>query len=233
MSPNCLAMDLHISHLEIRVEQLEPMVDFYTEVLGFVVTDASTGPDAMVFLSRSSAEHHQIVLAAASDSGTPERVDHLAFRLGSFEELRAYYRLVDLETAECVSHGTSWSFYVRDPDGNRLEFFADTPWHVAQPARWPIDIETEAKDLDSETLDRVKSMPGYSAKSEWNAEHGRRISRDTQNEQAVMAASSDSASSPPDLTDRVAISSHRTGQGILTYYRQPTGRVIAQLRRYP
>ena len=37
------------------------------------------------------------------------------------------------------------SLYFNDPDGNGLEVFWDTPWHVAQPQGQPWDI-TMSKD---------------------------------------------------------------------------------------
>ncbi len=37
-----------------------------------------------------------------------------------------------------VTHGNAWSVYFKDPEGNGIEIFCDTPWHVAQPQlkRW-------------------------------------------------------------------------------------------------
>ena len=32
-----------------------------------------------------------------------------------------------------VSHGNAWSLYFTDPEGNGLECFVDSPFHVAQP----------------------------------------------------------------------------------------------------
>lgn len=32
------------------------------------------------------------------------------------------------------------SIYARDPEGNRLEIFIDTPWYVDQPMRVPVDF---------------------------------------------------------------------------------------------
>ncbi len=32
-----------------------------------------------------------------------------------------------------VTHGNAISVYFADPEGNGIEVFCDTPWHVAQP----------------------------------------------------------------------------------------------------
>ena len=36
-----------------------------------------------------------------------------------------------------MSHGNTLSIYFNDPEGNGLEVFWDTPWHVAQPKANP------------------------------------------------------------------------------------------------
>lgn len=53
------------SHLGIHVTNLDKMVNFYTRVLGLVLSDRGTlpaGPE-LAFLSRSPDDHHQVVLA--------------------------------------------------------------------------------------------------------------------------------------------------------------------------
>ena len=32
-----------------------------------------------------------------------------------------------------VTHGNAVSVYFKDPEGNGIEIFCDTPWHVPQP----------------------------------------------------------------------------------------------------
>jgi catechol-2,3-dioxygenase len=137
--------DFAVSHLEFRVRDLAAMEAFYTQALGFVVTDRGAGEAGMVFLSRSPAEHHQIVLnpVGKDAAGAPDRLDHVAFRLSALAELRALHGALETAAAarlETVSHGNSWSVYCLDPEGNRLELFVDTPWHVDQPVRFAIDL---------------------------------------------------------------------------------------------
>ena len=61
-----------LSHVGIYVTDLPKMIDFYTRVLGFVVSDAA--PDGRItFLSRNPSDHHQVVLAPGrqTDHETP------------------------------------------------------------------------------------------------------------------------------------------------------------------
>lgn len=171
--------NLALSHLELRVADLESMERFYTEVLGFVATDRGKGNNSMVFLSRSPDEHHQIVLSPGGD-GSPGTLDHVALRIGSLEALRKTFNALKARGDvgyETVSHGTTWSIYMRDPEGNRVEVFVDTPWHVAQPTRFPIDLSLSDEELARETEERIRTLPGFGPVDAWRDTHRKRLGR--------------------------------------------------------
>ena len=53
---------------------------------------------------------------------------HMAWQVGSFEELRAAYReLVEMGVAveATIEHNVTRSVYLPDPDGNRVELYCD------------------------------------------------------------------------------------------------------------
>lgn len=165
-------MTIALSHFEIKARYLPRLEDFYTRILGFVVTDRSPpGAHQMVFLSLSPGEHHQIVLAEAGggDFGAGS-VDHLAFRVEGLGPLRAYHKALHGYgglPVDAVSHGTSWSVYFRDPEGNRLELFADTPWHVAQPVRFAIDLALPDDELIEWTKAKIASLTDFQPAEQW------------------------------------------------------------------
>lgn len=168
---------LTLSHFEIRTARIGEMERFYTDALGFAVTDRSES-GGMVFLSRNPEEHHQLVLADA-DGGDGRRLDHIAFRAGSLDEIREIARYVALipdAALDPVSHGNSWSLYFRDPDGNRLEVFTDTPWHVRQPVRFAMDYALPAEDIHRRTLDHIRTMPDFREISDWRKDHAASLS---------------------------------------------------------
>ncbi|WP_418317230.1 VOC family protein [Piscinibacter sakaiensis] len=163
-----------LSHFELYVRDVASMERFYTDELGFVVTDRGAGEAAMVFLSRHPDEHHQIVLNPRPSAPAIESpVDHLSFRVASLAGLRQFRdALAARGTAvDAVSHGTSWSIYFRDPEGNRLEIFVDTPWHVPQPCRFDIDLALSDEQLLATTLARVAEMPGFCDIAQWRKGH--------------------------------------------------------------
>src|SRR5271155_1101392 len=128
--------ELALSHFGFFVFAMPRMERFYTEALGFVVTDRGSlrGRD-LLFLSRNPAEHHQIVMASGRTGKPDEQViNQLSFRVASLEALKEFHALIrqrdEVRDISPVSHGNAWSVYFRDPEGNRIELFVDAPWYV-------------------------------------------------------------------------------------------------------
>src|SRR5678815_1340800 len=85
------------AHMGIFVVDVTKMVDFYTRLLGFSVTDRALIRGVnVVFLSRNPDEHHQIVLVPGRDPAQKSTVNQISFRVVSFAELRRIHaRLVE------------------------------------------------------------------------------------------------------------------------------------------
>ena len=169
---------LALSHLELYVRDLKSLEQFYTGCLGFVVTDRGEGDDGMVFLSRNPTEHHQLVLnsqPARVASNSP--MDHLSFRVQTLSDLRHFYLSISAAEipVESVSHGTTWSLYVRDPEANRVEIFTDTPWYVHQPCKFKVDFGLSDEELHAVTKDKISGMPGFCLAEEWRSMHSSNI----------------------------------------------------------
>ncbi|WDE12093.1 VOC family protein [Thalassomonas haliotis] len=164
-----------LSHVELYVQDLAKMEQFYTNNLGFIVTDRGDGNKGMVFLSRSPSEHHQIVLNPLPSHRTFDSpVDHISFRVGSISELRLFAEslasMADMNF-QTVSHGTAWSIYFRDPENNRFEIFTDTPWYVNQPCKFSVDFTLSDEELIKFTENKIKELPGFALASDWNETH--------------------------------------------------------------
>jgi catechol-2,3-dioxygenase len=176
------SFSLNISHFGLFVTDLDRMVDFYTRMFGFVVSDrgaSSTGP-SIVFMTRDPREHHQLVFAAGRPAELPFNiVNQLSFRVDSVQTLRAMEaRLKDepgVKILGPVTHGNALSLYFRDPEGNRVELLIDTPWHVPQPCRIPVDLALPDKDLWEFIEAKARALPGFKSRAEWQAEITRKI----------------------------------------------------------
>ncbi|WP_439888835.1 VOC family protein [Pseudomonas sp. MBLB4123] len=167
--------DLALSHFELYVRDVAQMEAFYTTGLGFIVSDRGAGPDAMVFLSRNAGEHHQLVLnPRPSRRPRDSPLDHISFRVANLAGVRRCHQALSAAqgvAVEAVSHGTTWSLYFRDPEGNRLEVFADTPWHVDQPCKFAIDLALDDAQLLAFTEQQIRARPGFRPLEQWRVEH--------------------------------------------------------------
>jgi catechol-2,3-dioxygenase len=163
------------SHLGIYVTDLARMEDFYTRVLGLLVSDRGQVPGGsdLVFLSRDPDEHHQIVLATGRPPGVEFNVvNQISFKLPALADLKAMHaRARDEGTKQfrIVTHGNAWSVYFADPEGNRVEVFVDTPWHTPQPVVEPFDIEAPVEVIERETEALCRNRPGFMSREQWRA----------------------------------------------------------------
>jgi catechol 2,3-dioxygenase len=166
---------LGLAHATLAVRDLDRMVAFYTDVLGFLVTNRGEpvpGMGDMVFLSQNPHEHHQLVLVHTPEPATRAfmMADHLAFRTGSLDDLRALAeRLVADGNASAIpiSHGNAWSVYFTDPEGNGLEWFIDTPYHVAQPYADGLDLSASDDEIEAATRTKIEPLPEFQPFEQW------------------------------------------------------------------
>ena len=166
---------LTFSHVGIWVTDLEAMRAFYTDVLGFVQTDRGPiGDTELVFLSQSPGDHHQVVLA----KGRPHdvgftTVNQLSYKLDSLETLKAMHTEIvkkPVKDLVQVSHGNAWSIYFKDPEGNRIELFVDTPWYTPQPCREPLDLTQSVEQIMKTTEAYCRSRPRFQSHGEWQGD---------------------------------------------------------------
>jgi catechol 2,3-dioxygenase-like lactoylglutathione lyase family enzyme len=189
-----MAFSLAFSHVGIHVTDLERMLDFYTRVLRFVVSDrgkTSQGGD-IAFMTRDPAEHHQFVIA----TGRPADLDYnivnqLSFRVDSLDTLRELQRGITNENATelgPVLHGNALSVYLHDPEKNRVELLIDTPWYVPQPCRLSIDLSLPDDELWAAIERTVRAMPGFKPAAEWRADIEKRIAEATAKRRCAATA---------------------------------------------
>jgi catechol 2,3-dioxygenase len=131
-----------IGHVHLKVADLERSLSFYRDTLGFEVTQWY-GEDA-VFLS-AGGYHHHIGLNTWAGRGVPPAPQrsaglfHLAILYPERRDLAQALRwLIDAgyPIDGASDHGVSEAIYLRDPDENGVELYADRP-----EEEWPRDAE--------------------------------------------------------------------------------------------
>ena len=172
--------DVQLAHVGIYVTDIARMEAFYTRLFKFTVTDRGKfGETDLVFLSRDPGEHHQFVLASGRPADLRFNViNQISFRVPSLGDLRTLHaRLADEPVTEIqpVSHGNAWSIYFRDPEGNRVELYLDTPWYVSQPFREPLDLSLSDEAILAATERLCRASPGFKPHAEWRADVARRM----------------------------------------------------------
>jgi catechol 2,3-dioxygenase len=146
----------------LKVADIGRALGFYRDILGFEEMQRY-GEDA-VFLS-AGGYHHHIGLNTWMSKGAPPAprgsagLFHLAILYPERRELALALRWLleaDYRLDGASDHGVSEALYLRDPDGNGVEFYVDRPeeeWPRAADGglamvTQPLDIEGLLSELD-------------------------------------------------------------------------------------
>ena len=145
-----------LGHLAFNVADIQKVVAFYRDVLGFRISDWRS--DFFVFM-RCGPDHHTVNFAT---HGPHQKMHHIAFEVKDWAEIqracdflgRHNYHLIWGPGRHIIGHNVF--IYHRNPDGQIVElyceldqmkdesfgYFEPRPWHQDQPQRpkvWPAD----------------------------------------------------------------------------------------------
>lgn len=132
-----------LQHTVYQTTELERVVRFYVEQVGFSISDEVVDDDGrpMVVFMRSDDEHHTLAFFRGSNN----EWDHHCYETREWNDIRDWGdRFAAAEVPIFFGPGrhgpgNNLFFMVTDPDGNRLEFSAELE-HVdagAAPGVWP------------------------------------------------------------------------------------------------
>ncbi len=138
-----------IGHVVLKVRDVERSIEFYTQVLGFRISDVypdTMMPGRMVFM-RCNADHHGVALVGGAEHEMDNtELDHMAFEVATLDEVvRARNHLarhgVRIDFHGRRRAGCQVAVEFRDPDNHRLEIFwgldqIGTDGHVRPPEEW-------------------------------------------------------------------------------------------------
>ena len=174
----------HFSHIGFHVRDIEAMIAFYTGLLSLEITDRGTlrvpGEPRIAFLSSNPEEHHQIALVEGrEDEGDePTVINQISFRVDGLEELRAMRSAAEALGVKQIlplNHGNAWSIYFRDPEGNGIEVFARSPWHVRQPVTDGLDLSQSDEEIIAATERAYAEAPDRAPAEAWREAFARQL----------------------------------------------------------
>jgi catechol 2,3-dioxygenase len=145
---------VRIGHVHLKVADLDRAIKFYSEVLGFEVTQRLG--DEAAFLSAGGYHHHIGLNTWESLGGSPPPVNstglyHLAILYPDRTSLagalsRLQHAGITLDGAS--DHGVSEALYLHDPDNNGIELYVDRPMDEwPRSASGKLSMHTRPLDL--------------------------------------------------------------------------------------
>ncbi len=145
-----------LGHVGIVCDDFLNMRDFYTRVMGLMVTDESPERSSCFLSGDPETEHHQLALGQTRGPDDPggarpktQGVGQISFIVESMDALKKLYRQVKEDGRRIdnvVTHGISCSVYFFDPEDNRIEIYYKTGYIVKQGFSRPIDLENQTNE---------------------------------------------------------------------------------------
>ena len=152
-----------LGHIGVNCTDLERSLKFYTEIMGFEVSDiypSDMAPGGMAFL-RCGPDHHTLALVGSMKQDRPNdnfELNHMAFEVATLDEvlearahLEKHHVPIDFEGRRRA--GVQIAVEFRDPDNHRLEIFWGldrlAPGQKARPReewKWAHSLEEAIAD---------------------------------------------------------------------------------------
>lgn len=131
-----------VGHIHLRVSDLDRAIAFYSDILGFGLTQRYG--DGAAFLAAGDYHHHIGLNTWDSLGAAPPPAGHTGLYHSAFlypDKLalaQVVKRVVDagIPLDGAADHGVSEAVYLRDPDQNGVELYWDKPMDM-----WPRDAD--------------------------------------------------------------------------------------------
>jgi catechol 2,3-dioxygenase len=151
-----------LAHVGVYAHDKPLLEDFYTKVLGLMVTDKGEGRAGveLTFLSGNSENHHQLVLVSGRpDTAGFNPIQQISFMVDSLSQLREVHNRA-LENGAGAMRVTCHGYF-QDPEGNTVEAYLDTPFHVPQPHGASFDLQASDDEIMRWTEAHCRENAGF------------------------------------------------------------------------
>jgi catechol 2,3-dioxygenase len=129
--PSAYFRTRRLGHANVWVSNYESLYEFYNRVLGF--NKAYIQPDNKASFVSNGNSHHDVGMVDVKSPYAPRAdqkpgLNHLGFELRNEVELVEGYRraiAAGIKFVDAADHDVAHSLYLKDPDGNEIELYAD------------------------------------------------------------------------------------------------------------
>jgi len=165
-------------HVNLKTTRLQEMVDWYSSLIG---TEVLFQYELGAWISNDEANHRIALLSFPDfvedpDKETRSGLHHTAFEYGSFEDLNASFlrlKAAGIVPEFCLDHGMTFSYYYRDPDGNRLELQVDNFGDWSKSSSWMRESLQFHEDPLGKFVDPQRVADAYAAGNTFEQIHAR------------------------------------------------------------
>ena len=120
-----------VGHVVLKVRDLDKARRFYCDFLGMTIGNAS---DRGMFLRFNDYHHDIAIFKTGDDADAPKDnqvgLVHVALVTDGVQTVREFYdraKAMGVEVTGWTNHAVTNSLYVKDPEGNTIEIYADVP----------------------------------------------------------------------------------------------------------
>lgn len=107
-----------LDHVSVLITDVERSRRFYRDVLGMREINRPRTFDFMVIWFEIDGQHVHLLLKDQADTKSPR---HFALRVSDAAAARRYFQGQGIATEETTPIPGADRFFIRDPDGNRIE----------------------------------------------------------------------------------------------------------------
>ena len=66
-----------------------------------------------------------------------------------------------------TDHGNAWALYFKDPEGNPVELYVDSPFYTPQPWGEPLDLDQPNDEILRRTETMRRGRPRFMTREAW------------------------------------------------------------------
>ena len=131
-------------------------------------------------------------------------IGQISLQLDTLEDLQSCQWMLQQDGRKLrpVDHGNAWSIYFKDPEGNMIELFADSPFYTPQPCGEPLDLSLPAAEIVRRTEAMCRARPGFALRAQWSASLAERIAKGGVRRQLAPVPTQPKNAPPVSITDR-------------------------------